>query len=469
MINAVSAPPRCAARVLGVIACLGFALGLAALGAWPAVAQEGGWQEAFEDGALEGWELGPDVAIAGGALVISPGNFAARQGEFADFQLAFQARWEEDGALRLVYYAREESEYSLQVFADEISLDRRSGGPPVNLAASPGTRVAPRQWNDFTLQVAGGSQRVLMNGQELLSAEDPNPLRPGALVFINIGATEVALDNLVFEPQSGERPPGAVSGEEPPGEHPPGEPIDGAVPPPPPTPTPTPAPTGLADILDQLTGQRADPLQLSAVGINLALAALFAFILGRAYIHWGTSLSNRRAFAANFMLITVTTTFIILVVRSSVALSLGLVGALSIVRFRAAIKEPEELTYLFFAIGLGIGLGDNQRLLTALALVAGLLLIGVLRLFRRGQAEVNMHLTVASDGGGHVALETILATLRSHCTRVKLLRFDETEGRLETSFLVELKRLDDLQAARTALRQLSPGLEMTFLDNRGIG
>ena len=62
------------------------------------------------------------------------------------------------------------------------------------------------------------------------------------------------------------------------------------------------------------------------------------------------------------------------------ALSLGLVGALSIVRFRTAIKEPEELAFLFFAIGLGIGLGDNQRLITLLALAAGALDSGYGRL-----------------------------------------------------------------------------------------
>ena len=63
-------------------------------------------------------------------------------------------------------------------------------------------------------------------------------------------------------------------------------------------------------------------------------------------------------------LLAVTTMFIITVVKSSLALSLGLVGALSIVRFRAAIKEPEELTYLFFAISIGLGLGADQRVVT---------------------------------------------------------------------------------------------------------
>jgi len=66
------------------------------------------------------------------------------------------------------------------------------------------------------------------------------------------------------------------------------------------------------------------------------------------------------------------------------------------VRFRAAVKEPEELTYLFFAISMGIGLGDNQRLITLLALLVAFVVMGLLKLFRNTQAGVNLHLTIAS-------------------------------------------------------------------------
>ena len=53
-----------------------------------------------------------------------------------------------------------------------------------------------------------------------------------------------------------------------------------------------------------------------------------------------------------------------MVVKSSLALSLGLVGALSIVRFRTPIKEPEELVYLFLAIALGLGYAAGHTLMT---------------------------------------------------------------------------------------------------------
>ena len=63
----------------------------------------------------------------------------------------------------------------------------------------------------------------------------------------------------------------------------------------------------------------------------------------------------------------------ITIVKSSLALSLGLVGALSIVRFRAAIKEPEELVYLFLIIATGLGCGAGQIKLTAVGIIFALI------------------------------------------------------------------------------------------------
>src|SRR5687767_5145006 len=119
-------------------------------------------------------------------------------------------------------------------------------------------------------------------------------------------------------------------------------------------------------------------LPLGAFLLNLALAGLLAHLLGLLYVRYGGALSNRRQFASNFLLTTMTTMLVISIVKSSLALSLGMVGALSIVRFRAAIKEPEELAYLFLAIGLGLGFGADQRLITVAAFAA-IALVVVLR------------------------------------------------------------------------------------------
>jgi uncharacterized membrane protein YhiD involved in acid resistance len=155
-------------------------------------------------------------------------------------------------------------------------------------------------------------------------------------------------------------------------------------------------------------------------------------------------------------------------VRSSVALSLGLVGALSIVRFRTAVKEPEELAYLFFAIGIGIGLGDNQRLITLLALAVGVLLLGIVRLIRREDTDINLHLTITERRPGKIDLDGIMNALKPHVSKLKLLRFDENPEMLETGFLIEIRKSANLSQIRNALKALSETLEITFMDNKGI-
>ena len=95
---------------------------------------------------------------------------------------------------------------------------------------------------------------------------------------------------------------------------------------------------------------------------NLFITTLLGWLLGLLYAKFGISLSNRKMLTTTLLLISLTTMIIISVVQSSLALSLGLVGALSIVRLRTAIKEPEELAYFFIAISLGIGMALAARL-----------------------------------------------------------------------------------------------------------
>ena len=98
--------------------------------------------------------------------------------------------------------------------------------------------------------------------------------------------------------------------------------------------------------------------------VNIILTAVLAFVLKWVYVNFGMTLSNRKLFAKTFILTAMTTMLIITIVKSSLVLSLGLVGALSIIRFRSAIKEPEELSYLFLSIAIGLGFGASQPLIT---------------------------------------------------------------------------------------------------------
>lgn len=94
--------------------------------------------------------------------------------------------------------------------------------------------------------------------------------------------------------------------------------------------------------------------------ISIILSLVLALVVKFTYQKISRSLNDKEHFSEIFVPLAIVTTLVITVVKFSLALSLGLVGALSIVRFRAAIKEPEELVYLFFIIGIGLANGANQ-------------------------------------------------------------------------------------------------------------
>lgn len=204
--------------------------------------------------------------------------------------------------------------------------------------------------------------------------------------------------------------------------------------------------------------------------INLLLAAMLSFVLGRIYIRYGNALSNKRRFSSNFTILAVTTTLIITIVKSSLALSLGLVGALSIVRFRAAIKEPEELAYLFAVIAIGLGLGANQQLITIVGFLVTIVIIPTVSIARAAKENQNVFLNIVGHGNPHtIELTAIVDILTRHCSSVNLRRFDTSKEDFEASFLVEIDDIKKLNQTKGELLKLSESLRITVLDNREIG
>ena len=131
--------------------------------------------------------------------------------------------------------------------------------------------------------------------------------------------------------------------------------------------------------MNELNLENLNSIQISLPLNSTIFAIIVSAILGEwiaiIYRKYGISLSNRKVFSDIFWLLCVTTTIVIMVVKFSIALSLGLVGALSIVRFRAAIKEPEELVYLFLVIAIGLGNGAGQIKITVIGSIIAFIII----------------------------------------------------------------------------------------------
>jgi hypothetical protein len=122
-------------------------------------------------------------------------------------------------------------------------------------------------------------------------------------------------------------------------------------------------------------------IDLNGFVVSLICSVVLSLLIQIFYIKFSSTLSNRMNFSKNFVLLGATTCIIIVIVKNSLALSLGLVGALSIVRFRAAIKEPEELVYLFMVITVGLGCGAGQIKVISAGVSISLLVIFAYYLF----------------------------------------------------------------------------------------
>lgn len=220
---------------------------------------------------------------------------------------------------------------------------------------------------------------------------------------------------------------------------------------------------------EQFLATQSVQLPLVNFCFNLLLAAALAFLVGRVYVKYGYSISNRKSFSRNLLLIAMATMVVISIVKSSLALSLGLVGALSIVRFRTAIKEPEELAYLFIAITIGLGLGADQFVPTVIAVV---IITGVIVISRsregKGSSDSNLYITISSSNSETVTLENIMEIIKPACVELSLKRFDQSSSGIEVVLHALFDDISNFATAKSGLLGLSEDVTVSLIDQQGI-
>ena len=169
-------------------------------------------------------------------------------------------------------------------------------------------------------------------------------------------------------------------------------------------------------------------------------------------------------------MITMTTMLIITIVKTSLALSLGLVGALSIIRFRTAIKEPEELAFMFISIAVGLGLGAGQRLIVILGL-AIILLAYMLKSWNKAKKsvdEINYYLTISWVNSSKCDIDTLLAAVKKFTDKFDLQRLDSSSKDInEALILIEINEINDVQKIIQELKKIDSSINTTFFENTG--
>ncbi len=171
--------------------------------------------------------------------------------------------------------------------------------------------------------------------------------------------------------------------------------------------------------------QQGFTIQQGALTLTMVIYLIVGGILGLflrfLFRRYSVSASDSDGISRVFPLLVVITTAVIAVVKSSLALSLGLVGALSIVRFRSAIKEPEELVYLFLCVAVGLALGAELPLLAGILVVAASVLVLVLHFQSKRGHDQNLLLTISgdSDSGFADADTSVLTAVEEIAARVR--------------------------------------------------
>lgn len=189
---------------------------------------------------------------------------------------------------------------------------------------------------------------------------------------------------------------------------------------------------------------------LLAMFFSCALG-LFVFLI---YKKTFAGIMYSTGFAISLVGLSMVTTLVILAVTSNVVLSLGMVGALSIVRFRAAIKEPMEIVFLFWSLAVGIVVGAGMIPLAVL----GSAIIGIILLvFANHKSKDNPYILVLSCEGQRAevsAVELVKSACKDYSVKSKTVRAGGVELAVEvrmrdadTSFVNELQNVSGVSSA----------------------
>ena len=205
---------------------------------------------------------------------------------------------------------------------------------------------------------------------------------------------------------------------------------------------------------------------------NLLCAIILSFLIQLTYNKTSKSLSNAGNFSRNFVILGLTTTIIITIVKSSLALSLGLVGALSIVRFRAAIKEPEELVFLFLIIAVGLGCGAGQIKITVIGTLIAIIIIFIMNFSKRRRQKItadkfNISL-ISNKKLDKDNLKKLIDLVSNYSSQSEFISISQDSDNTTINLLSKFDNFNNINQLKTAINQKFPNLDFVFVRDSSI-
>lgn len=195
-----------------------------------------------------------------------------------------------------------------------------------------------------------------------------------------------------------------------------------------------------------------DGANLTVIGLGLFTAFLAGILIYLTYRKFYVGVIYSRSFAITLIGMTVLTATVTLAISTNVVISLGMVGALSIVRFRTAIKDPMDLLYLFWAITTGIAAGARMYLLVG---AAALMMIFLIAVFHKKQQKGKIYIAIIHYTGEEAGENVIRAFGKTkYFVKSQTVRKETTEMAVElffkkydTLFLERVRSVEGVQDA----------------------
>lgn len=226
---------------------------------------------------------------------------------------------------------------------------------------------------------------------------------------------------------------------------------------------------GFLDSLLVTSDQRLQDLGFLSFGLLLILSAASAIAISYFYIHFYSSRATGSQLYLVFPLLGVSVTAIFLCIQFSLPLSLGLLGALSIVRFRTPIKEPEEIGFIMLVIAASLACATfNVSGLLAVLAVALLVLAG--RRFApgilRGPAEDGSLILGLPEERYREKSADLFAFLEADFRRLRLESISKTGDEVFVTFHFKSVRPQQMRTLEEGLREIVDPAHLTLLYNR---
>ncbi len=162
------------------------------------------------------------------------------------------------------------------------------------------------------------------------------------------------------------------------------------------------------------------------IGFSVALAVAVALIIAQMYKYTHRGLNYELSFMKTLVLLAPIVTSVMLFIRGDLVLSLGLIGSLSIIRFRTPIKDTRDMVFLFWTISVGLGCGTYNWVVVLVTTLVMVLLIFVLHLLRYGVVKSRDFVLVVS-GAGEIQGSATHAVLSAHAQDIAV-RSQEVDG-----------------------------------------